>query len=311
MRRGPRSRARLLLWLHVPALVALAALDAGGAGTFGIALVAVSLAALATAGLARGEDPGERAEPAAPAAPPAGPDETRRLRDELLAVASNELRNPLTTILGFSEVLLDDDGQLSEAQRLNFVTKIATQARRLERLMTGIFDASEAEPGEASHTHVSRTVRLVLADVVEESEQHRIRVGQVAPGLCAGIPYRAWRLILGNLVDNALRFARPDSAVSLDVVLSHDAGEWVELTCTVERDPAILTDPRRLFEPLIQADPDDTRAAAWLGLGLHLVAQAVISHGGQVVVGGTGETVTFMIRLPAAEHEPQTDLASA
>jgi signal transduction histidine kinase len=223
--------------------------------------------------------------------------ETQRLRDELLSVVSHELRGPLTTIMGFSEVLLDDDADLTEAQRLAFVTRIATQARRLERLMTGIFDASEANgTAEPAHTHLSRSIRLLVDDVVAGADRDRVTVAGVPPGLCVELPYRSLRLIVGNLLDNALVLAKPATTLAVEVGTTGEPARVV-LTCTFEH--AGTADPAQLIEPLTEprAGGDDE------GIGLHLVARIARTHGGTIAVEGAGSTTRFTVELPGAMHE--------
>jgi signal transduction histidine kinase len=235
--------------------------------------------------------------------------QSRRLRDELLGVIARELRGPLTSILGFSEVLLEEDEELPRAQRADFVGRIAAQARRIERLMGGVFDSAEVtRPAEPEHTHLSRTLRLLVAAVVEPAEQDRVSIGRVEPGLCAAIPYAALRVIVGNLVDNALGLTRPGGGLAIDAARAEpgsgpDTREWITLTCSLERDEAVLTDPRRLFEPILLADPIGPDGEPERGMALHLVAQFARAHRAQVTVGGSGPVLRFTIWLPGASHE--------
>ena len=235
--------------------------------------------------------------------------QSRRLRDELLGVIARELRGPLTSILGFSEVLLEEDDELPRAQRADFVGRIAAQAHRIERLMGGVFDSAEVtRPAEPDHTHLSRTLRLLVAAVVEPAEQDRVAIGRIEPGLCAAIPYAALRVIVGNLFDNALGLTRPGGGLAIDTARAEpgsgpDTREWITLTCSLERDEAVLTDPRRLFEPILLADPIGPDGEPERGMALHLVAQFARAHRAQVTVGGAGPVLRFTVWLPGASHE--------
>jgi signal transduction histidine kinase len=235
--------------------------------------------------------------------------ESRRLRDELLGVIARELRGPLTSILGFSEVLMEEGDELPRGRRGDFVGRIAVQARRIERLMGGVFDSAEATRStEPEHTHLSRTLRLLVAAVVEPAEQERVRIGRIEPGLCAAIPYPALRVIVGNLIDNVLGLTRPGGSLAIDAGRAEpgsgpDPREWVTLTCSLERDEAILTDPRRLFEPILLAGPVGPDGEQERGMALHLVAQFARAHQAQVTVGGSGQIVRFTVWMPGASHE--------
>ena len=225
------------------------------------------------------------------------------LPHELLGVTGHELRGSLTTILGFSEVLLEDDGELTDAQRLRFLTRIAAQARRLERLTTGVLDASA--PAEPAHTHLGRSLGVLVADVAGSVECHRIQVGRVAPGLCVAAPYRALRLLLGSLLDAALELAEDGGAVVLEAerapAAREGAPERAALTCTLKCAPAVAADPGRLLQSLVRTAP---AGAGGLAVGLHLVAQVAAGHGGQVTVDGSGRTVRFTVSVPAADPQP-------
>jgi signal transduction histidine kinase len=226
----------------------------------------------------------------------AGPDrEEARLRAELLNAVSHELRGPLTTIMGFSEVLLDDDGRLSGPQRFTFVTRIASQARRLERLATGILAA--AEPGrddEPAHTHLSRSLQLLVGDVVDPEEVERVTVGGAEPGLCVALPYRALRLLVGSLVDDALALVRPGGRVELSIAGDGEGLTGpVVLACRFERDLVVEPD-----------DPGLTGHAAADGSGLALATRIARAHGGDVRVEEIGPRVEITLELPSAAHAP-------
>jgi signal transduction histidine kinase len=243
--------------------------------------------------------------------------QARRMRDELLGVIARELRGPLTSILGFSEVLMEDGEELPRAKRTDFVARIAAQARRIERLMGGVFDSAEASrTTQTEHTHLSRTLRLLVAAVVEPAEQERVRIGRIEPGLCAAIPYPALRVIVGNLIDNALGLTTPGGALGIDAARAApgtgpDTREWVTLTVSLERDEAILTDPRRLFEPILLAGPVGPDGEQERGMALHLIAQFARAHRAQVTVGGADRVVRFTLWMPGASHELGPALAAA
>jgi signal transduction histidine kinase len=251
--------------------------------------------------------------------------QSQRLKDELYNVVSHELRTPLTGILGFGELLLARDGQLTPAQRRDHLGRILREARRLQRVVDNLVYSSKVirQDGDAA-TEVAAVIRAVVADLDDLPGRDRVGLEvRVPDGLRAALTGEALRLVMTNLLGNALKYATPGTTVSVSAWVEVGAGaarEGDRLAVAVSNaaPPIPPGDRERIFEPFVQLDSSATRAASGVGLGLHIVRRLVESFGGTVELDcaaaglaaavapgppagkADGGIVTFTVRLPLA-----------
>jgi signal transduction histidine kinase len=224
-----------------------------------------------------------------------------RVKDDLLGRISHELRNPLSAIQGWLDVLARramDDAARGRALR------VARRNTALLRLLADdLVDAARIGRGGALAMSMERVdVAEIVRDVATESAAAAPSAVQVVVDVpstdvrVVGDPLRL-RQVFGNLIANALKF----TARTVTVRLAMDADG---VTVHVIDDGIGM--PRehlaRVFESYWQAG---TRAGG-LGLGLTIARHVVEAHGGQLGAAsdGPGRGSTFTVRLPAARPAP-------
>ncbi|MBM3672527.1 MAG: HAMP domain-containing histidine kinase [Actinobacteria bacterium] len=215
----------------------------------------------------------------------------------LLSV-SHDLRTPLTSIKGYAEGLAD--GVIARPDdRARAATVIATEARRLERLVADLLDLARLDTHAFSLAPVPIDARSVVGDAVEGFAPAAEELGvalHLAPG--APVPTNAdpERLaqIVANLVENALKYAATSVTVA---VVQHDG----RIELRVDDDgPGIAESERgRVFERLYTARTTPGRKVG-TGIGLAIVHELAVAMGGEATcdpleAGGT----RFVVRLPA------------
>jgi heavy metal sensor kinase len=211
-------------------------------------------------------------------------------RQQFLADASHELRNPIAIIQTNLEVAADELGPRAS------VVRRATA--RMARLVDDLLALARSE----SNGHRERVPLAGLAnDVAEEhgaladSRGVRIEV-EGAGGDVLGDP-DALRRALANLVDNAVRVSPQSGSVTIRCG-ADPGGAWLEV---VDEGPGIPPeDQAHVFERFWRADESRSRASGGSGLGLAIVRQIVENHGGAITVRSEpGRGARFTIRLPA------------
>lgn len=222
-------------------------------------------------------------------------------RDEFLSVAAHELRTPLTSLVGFAQILrrqLDGVDGPDERVLRRGVEAIDHQSDRLSRLVSRLLDVSRIEDGrlvlEPAVTDLATLVRAIAEAVGVNTGRHEIAV-QAPPALWATVDALRIEQVVGNLVDNAIKYS-PDGG-RIDVELLAGGDRTVRLSVT---DSGVGIPPEkraRIFDRFYRAHTDSHTSG--LGLGLYISRQIVELHGGSIRAefpprGGT----RFVVDLP-------------
>lgn len=228
--------------------------------------------------------------------------ELNRLKDEFVAVASHEVRTPLTSIIGYAKTLQRPEFAEDAPAREEFLQAIERQGARLSQLVENLLATSQIESEHRRVTVEPFSFPQLAEEVVTGlgPRGHRVRVA-----LHAGMPEIASNrqrieLILTNLLDNALKFSPEHTHCELGAhVANQSLLFWV-------RDQGIGIAPDqidRVFERFYQIDSSITRRFGGVGLGLSLVKELVTSLGGTIEVTsepGRGSTFTATVPLKQA-----------
>jgi signal transduction histidine kinase len=218
------------------------------------------------------------------------------VKTELLSVVSHEFRTPLTSILGFSHTLMARADQLDPSTVRLCVGNIDQQSRRLARLVSNVLAASgDVAADPSARTDLVGCAQDVAREVRDAYRDAPVVAVEGPPCLTAAIERDAAQRILLNLLDNAVKFSALDEPV-LAVLRAEDERAVVQVSNVAAAIPA--ADLERLFQPFVQRDSSDTRAADGIGLGLHVVRRIVEAHGGDIGVDHRGDRIVFVVSLP-------------
>ena len=224
--------------------------------------------------------------------------QSQRLKDELYNVVSHELRTPLTGILGFGELLLTRDDRLTPSQRKEHLGRILREARRLQRVVDNLVYSSKVIQQDGSAAADLRgVVGAVIEDLDDVPGRERLDLQvDLAAAREVAMPAEALRLVMVNLLGNALKYATPLTTVR---VAARPAGPSLLAVSVSNVGPPITqADRERIFEPFVQLDSSLTRSASGVGLGLHIVRRLVESYGGTVEVDSVDGLITFTVAVP-------------
>ena len=228
--------------------------------------------------------------------------ESDRLKRDLLATVSHELKTPLTVILGTLGTLSRRGAALEPAERREFVDMAIRQGTRLKELIEQLllaarFEQTRREPAEHPLVDAAALARdaLAAARVAHPGRELVLVSREVLPVRAAP---EAVLQVLGNLLDNAAKYSPDHGPVRLEatrygpmaVLAVEDTGPGVP-----------VADRERIFERFTQLDSGATRRAGGIGLGLYIARQLAAGQDGELVVcdpalGGQG--ARFELRLP-------------
>src|SRR5262245_53369494 len=231
--------------------------------------------------------------------------ETDRMKDDLLAMVSHELRNPLATVLGVLR-LLSSGAPLSTAERQEMLEMGDRQARRLRGLIEQLLLAARFERGEVGYP-ASNGADLVEVDAAElvfqaateaqaAHREHPIRV-ECDGSLPVRVAPDAVLQILGNLLDNACKYAPDERLVRL---ITERTGAHAALAAEDDGAGSAPQEPGRIFERFTQLG----NGRSGLGLGLYIAKQLARAQGGDLVLTDAHHAggARFELRIPLRER---------
>jgi PAS domain S-box-containing protein len=221
-----------------------------------------------------------------------------RVKSDFVSVVSHEFRTPLTSICGFSELLVTDE--LTVEQMKEFAGFINGEALRLDRLLGGILDLNRLESGLVTLQRSPVDLATVIEEVVFRASRSAPR-HRIVTDLNGDLP-PVWAdrdkmtQVLTNLVSNAVKYS-PDGGV---VTVGATVAEGTIHLRISDQGIGIPADSlETIFDRFTRVESDAARKIAGTGLGLAIVRQLVDLHGGRVWAESTpGEGSTFHLLLP-------------
>ncbi len=232
-----------------------------------------------------------------------------RLKKQFVANISHELRTPISTILGYSEVLLDPD---FNGNRRVILERVVTNGQELSHLMDSLLDFSRVESGSMTATLQEVSIREVLESLemmtkrLLQGRPIRFRV-QVEPPLeVIETDPKKLQQILMHLLTNALKFTE-QGEITLAMRSRLEEGDaFVEVSVSDTGIGISKRDQEVIFEEFRQLDGSSTRQYGGTGLGLGLCKRLAQSLGGKVEVESEiGRGSIFSLILPARRFEPE------
>jgi signal transduction histidine kinase len=226
---------------------------------------------------------------------------TLRLNETFVAAVGHDLRNPLNAILSCAEVLMATPGDTPARQ---VAERLRSSGRRMARMIDDLFDLARARLGggipiDCQPADLSAVASKAIAEL-EVSNPDR-PIAQHFEGDLTGV-WDAARLeqVLSNLLGNAIRHGAPAAPIRLDIVRRP-----ADIVVSVHNDgvisPEVLPE---LFSPFTGTQ-DHRQRGDGLGLGLYIVRQIVLAHGGEVrVKSNEGDGTTFRVYLPIDAGKP-------
>ena len=227
-------------------------------------------------------------------------EQANRAKDKFLAMLSHDLRTPLTAIMGWTKILRDNSPP--EEMREKALERIRRNAEVQLQLIEQMVDVSRIAAGkfqlQTETIDVKDAIELALDAVQGVAEEKGVRLQRVFPNerrITVADPKRLQQVVW-NLLSNAIKFTPKDGYVS--ITLSYE-DDWFQLSIS---DTGIGISPENIdsiFKPLWQVD--DCQQGG-LGLGLAIVQEVVVLHGGSIQVhsGGLGNGTTFVLKMPWA-----------
>jgi signal transduction histidine kinase len=227
-------------------------------------------------------------------------DELSRAKSDFVSKISHELRSPLTSVIGYVELLTDGAPGDATPEQARMLTIIERNSRRLLALIEDLLTMSRVEAGIFELSVGTVDLRELIQSVRDTTEPAVAKAGlalRVELGtdrMLTGDREQLERALL-NLLSNAVKFTSPNGHV--EITTRTEGGDaLVSVRDTGTGIP--LDEQERLFTRFFRAKRSQEQEVPGTGLGLYIVKQIVELHGGAMEVESTPAGSTFTMRLP-------------
>jgi PAS domain S-box-containing protein len=231
-----------------------------------------------------------------------------RLKDEFLSIASHELRTPVTSIKGYTQLakMLIKEGDLNTSEE--YLDIALDQIDRMSRLILELLDVSRIETGRLEIRREAIAWPHFVRDVVHRHHtavsDRRFHVSVPDDGKIVTGDRDRLEQVLGNLLENAVKYS-PDGS---DITVTVDDRGDAFVTAVCDRGIGIPADElAQVFERFHRGRHVSSTNYGGLGLGLYITKQIIERHGGSIWVDSKeGQGTSFYFSLPAAEEPAGT-----
>lgn len=238
--------------------------------------------------------------------------EVDRLKSEFVATVSHELRTPMTSIRGYTDVLLMGAAGAMNENQAHFLKIIKNNTERLNILVNDLLDVSRIEAGRITLSPQPIDMREVAEDIIEDvlrrsqEENKPMALSLDAPKklpLVQGDLERV-RQIMSNIVFNAYHYTPENGTITVHLG-TPNGGRFVQVDVEDNGVGIAVEDQERVFQRFYRGEHPLVLATPGTGLGLSIVKQLVEMHSGKIWMkssGVPGEGSTFSFTLPVQDN---------
>ena len=242
--------------------------------------------------------------------------EMDQMKNDFISSAAHELNTPLSSILGFTELLRDPDsyGGFSDEQKRDYLEEIYQRGESLNRIVDDLLDISRTQSGHSVVLQMSpEQIKDALTKAVNLYQIHysshpiRADFSDCPENLTLNIDRFRITQVLDNLLSNAVKYSSKGSEIVIGIrPVKTGCAIWVQdhgIGMSAEQ-------VDKIFDKFYRADRANT-AVGGLGLGMSIARKIVEDHGGTITVEsrpGSGTTVTFTLPNTFAKEGTTSDL---
>jgi two-component system sensor histidine kinase KdpD len=233
--------------------------------------------------------------------------EADRLRSALLTSISHDLRTPLAAVLGAAGALRDLPRSLDDAAKADLLATIIDEAERLNRFIANLLDMTRLESGAVAPNLAAHDIGEIVGTALQRAgkilARHRVEVEIGSDLPMVMVDAVLFEQVLFNLLDNAAKYAPPDTTVRIQ---SWRDGDRIKLRVLDQGDGIPAGDLERIFDKFYRVQKGD-QVRAGTGLGLAISRGFVEAMRGSITAANRtdGKGAVFTIALPVVEPAPQ------
>jgi signal transduction histidine kinase len=226
---------------------------------------------------------------------------TDMVKSEFISIAAHELRTPVATIMGYTELLSDQDmvGTFNEKQKRDFLSTIYESSEQLDKIVDDILDVNRIESGQRIPLHKKPlSIKTLLEKVLSRfslKSKHNLTL-EVSPEVPERLEFDEQRIdqVIDNLLSNAIKYSPEQSPITIVVEADNHR---CSVTVTDQGIGMSSEQKDRIYDKFYRVDISDT-AVHGLGLGMGIVKQIIDDHNGAILIDSKlseGTSVCFTL----------------
>ena len=230
--------------------------------------------------------------------------EAEQRRQDLVAFLAHDLKTPLTSVLGYLNLLHDDPG-LTEEQRAKYTAIALDKANRLGELIGEFFDITRMDFAALGEKGELIQLSLLLEQLSDEfypafAEKDLTCRTDIAPRLTVRGDADKLARVFDNVLRNAVNYSTPGGEVEIQ---ASEREGWTEIAIRNQGLEIPEQELTNIFQKFYRLDQARSTRTGGAGLGLAIAREIVERHGGAIRAESDGKRTSFVIRLPLAEQK--------
>jgi signal transduction histidine kinase len=234
--------------------------------------------------------------------------ELEKLKTDFMSSITHDLKAPLTSIIGYADLLLETSKEGMTAEEIEYVSIIKQEGVRLTRMINDILNATRIEYGRLQLSPEQVFLKDIIEEVVKKFGIHKDKFNFTVTA-DSSLP-QLWldreliERVFMNLVSNAVKYSPDGGSIKVDIYVQGQNVRVDVIDSGIGLSPESLS---HIFEKFFRVRSEATKGIGGTGLGLVIVKGIVEAHGGSMTVSSThGQGSIFSVILPLAleRHKP-------
>ncbi len=223
-------------------------------------------------------------------------------KNEFLGIVAHDLKNPLSSILGFAELIQEADDGLTKAEIIEYAGLIQISSRNMFQLITNLLDVSAIESGKINvslqNINISPILHSIITEYTERAKRKNITLyaDDITISHYAFADVHLTQQILDNLISNAIKYSPQGKNVHIRLI---EFKEQIRCEIQDEGQGLTLDEQKKLFGKFTRLSTKPTAGEHSTGLGLFIVKKLITAMNGQIwCESELGKGSVFIATLP-------------
>jgi len=225
-----------------------------------------------------------------------------KLYNTLFNSISHELRTPISTIFGSTDVLLNNQGNITEENKVNLISEIHKASERLNRLVGNLLNISRLETGHISvkkdWCNINELISSVVNSLEKELKNHNIRIIIDEQSPLVKLDYGLMEQVISNIIFNASIYTIENTIITIETILNN---QYLVIMISDNGLGIPEDEIDKIFDKFYRLKGTSTNGT---GLGLSIAKGFIEAHNGKIkAFNNPLKGLTFEIKIPLAYNE--------